>query len=227
MNSCFKCKIKPTFPLESQVISLLLQLSLLASRNYGSEQSWNRSEPSQLCPVSNAGLLGVPCISCASCQHSWELPAPVPSRLLLPSWGRAARALQGSVSPLVHPCGTCRGQHPCEERADRSLQRTLGFSRSLWSPGLAAPAQGELLLPPRGQNSPTIKERKVSAELSRCIHTSQDPGVVFGKLLDAHIMQQRAPCPNQDKPLECSKHTACLDPISITAITSKGKPSQG
>lgn len=85
------------------------------------------------------------------------MPAPVPSRLLLPSLeAEHPRALQNRLPPLVHPCGTCRGQYPSEERADPSTA-LWAFPGASEAQGLAAPAQGDVLLPLWGQNSPTIK----------------------------------------------------------------------
>lgn len=164
MYSCFKCKIKPTFPLESKLMPLLSAHTAAAAvppgqqELCGSAQGWlekilnfsphictRRSGP-YLPSCAQSVMLGccvytvISCYlpmrasSCASCQNSREIPAPVPSRPLLPSLeAEHTQAVENSTCPHKQD-GT--GSLPYLQGSVSkwgtgwSLQCSLGFSRS-------------------------------------------------------------------------------------------------
>lgn len=197
MNSCFKCKIKTTFPLESQVMPLLSERESTAAAAVPPGQQelfvvqhrgdWNkffilaltdaqvglgltfsagtgvsppgcaRSVMLGCCVRSISCYLAVRASSCASCRNSREMPAPVPSRPLCPPWRQSTPGRwRTRVSHGLDPCGTSRAQYPNEERAARS-GAVWAFPGASEAQGLPATARGHALLPPWGQNSPTVK----------------------------------------------------------------------
>lgn len=108
--------------------------------------------------------------SCASCQNSWEIPAPVPSRPLLPSLeAEHTQAVENSTCPHKQD-GT--GSLPYLQGSlskwgtGWSLQCSLGFSRS------CPRHRGDMLLPLWGKSSPVVKLRKRERfQLSDQMHT--------------------------------------------------------
>lgn len=196
-----------------------------------------------VCPVSPVAPW-VRASSCAPCQNCWELPVPVPSRPLLPSLeAEHTRAVQNSFVPMDRTASLRYLQGSVSKRGTGwSLQRSLGFSGSLWSPRPACHC-------PRGMCCCSL-ESELSCDLGKRERLQLNwpdaytllriLDLVFGKLLDASIVSKglaRWPASHknrwsrrhsdQTKTSPWNSASSVSGSISITAITSKGKPSPG